>query len=124
MSVSDPRVLFAAERTFLAWVRTGLTVMGFGFVVARFGLFLRLLTGRDSMPLAYRSNPTLFSTAVGVSLVLLGSGVLFFAARQHRVFVRGRPPLDVPASHRSALPVTMALLLGVLGLALALYLVI
>ena len=39
----DPRVYFAAERTLLAWVRTGLALMGFGFVVARFGLFLREL---------------------------------------------------------------------------------
>ena len=37
----DPRVRFAAERTVLAWMRTGLALMGFGFVVARFGLFLR-----------------------------------------------------------------------------------
>jgi putative membrane protein len=27
----------AVERTFLAWIRTGLAFMGFGFVVARFG---------------------------------------------------------------------------------------
>ena len=33
----------AAERTFLAWIRTGLALMGFGFVVARFGLFLQQL---------------------------------------------------------------------------------
>ena len=39
----DPRIYFAAERTLLAWVRTGLALMGFGFVVARFGLFLREL---------------------------------------------------------------------------------
>ena len=39
----DPRVVFAAERTLLAWIRTGLSLMGFGFVVARFGLFLREL---------------------------------------------------------------------------------
>ena len=39
----DPRIYFAAERTLLAWVRTGLAMMGFGFVVARFGLFLREL---------------------------------------------------------------------------------
>ncbi len=35
----DPRVYFAAERTLPPWVRTGLAMMGFGFVVARFGLF-------------------------------------------------------------------------------------
>ena len=39
----DPRIYFAAERTMLAWIRTGLAMMGFGFVVARFGLFLREL---------------------------------------------------------------------------------
>jgi uncharacterized membrane protein YidH (DUF202 family) len=39
-SPEDPRVWFAIERTLLAWVRTGLALMGFGFVVARFGLEL------------------------------------------------------------------------------------
>jgi hypothetical protein len=39
----DPRIYFAAERTYLAWIRTGLGLMGFGFVVARFGLFLKEL---------------------------------------------------------------------------------
>ena len=37
----DPRIYLAAERTFLAWIRTGLGLMGVGFAVARFGLFLR-----------------------------------------------------------------------------------
>jgi uncharacterized membrane protein YidH (DUF202 family) len=38
---ASPSDYLAAERTFLAWIRTGLALMGFGFVVARFGLFLR-----------------------------------------------------------------------------------
>ncbi len=46
---ADPRVYFAAERTFLAWLRTGFTVMAFGFVVARFGLFLRLLRAEQGV---------------------------------------------------------------------------
>jgi uncharacterized membrane protein YidH (DUF202 family) len=39
----DLRDYLAEERTFLAWIRTGLTLMGFGFVVARFGLFLQMM---------------------------------------------------------------------------------
>ena len=39
-SESDPRVYFAAERTQLAWLRTGIAVIGLGFLVARFGVFL------------------------------------------------------------------------------------
>ena len=38
----------AAERTLLAWIRTGLALMGFGFVVARFGLFLQQLQIMES----------------------------------------------------------------------------
>ena len=37
---TDPRIYFAAERTLLAWVCTGIAVMGFGFIVGRFGDFL------------------------------------------------------------------------------------
>jgi len=44
--VGDLRDYLAEERTFLAWIRTGLTLMGFDFVVARFGLFLEVMHNR------------------------------------------------------------------------------
>jgi len=40
---ADLRDYLAEERTFLGWVRTGIALMGFGFVVARFGIFLEQL---------------------------------------------------------------------------------
>jgi len=42
--VADAATELAEERTLLAWIRTGLAIMGLGFVVARFGLFLREIT--------------------------------------------------------------------------------
>jgi len=47
---ADPRNYFAAERTFLAWIRTGLALMGFGFVVAASGCSY----GKSRPPLASR----------------------------------------------------------------------
>jgi putative membrane protein len=64
----------ANERTFLAWVRTAVTIMAFGFVVARFGLLLKELSGASSGAV---SAP--ISEAVGVLLVLAGTALLALA---------------------------------------------
>ncbi len=119
--LSDPRVFFAAERTLLAWVRTGLTVMAFGFVVARFGLFLRLL--------AVQSDPRPSSVAtgdlpniVGIVMVLLGVGCMILGAIQYRSFVSMLPPADVPRTHSAVFPISLSLILAALGLVLAIYL--
>src|ERR1700722_1647710 len=68
---NDPRVHFAAERTFLAWIRTGLALMGFGFVVARFGLFLKEVAVGGNTP-GVKSYG--FSLWAGSAMVMLGGG--------------------------------------------------
>ena len=110
----------AAERTFLAWVRTGLALMGFGFVVDRFGLFLRHLEGMQG-----HAPPAPLGVSVwfGTGLLLLGVAVNLMAAWRHRRIVRelatGMPPRARPVAEASAI----ALILAVIGLALAIYLI-
>ena len=118
----DPRVFFAAERTLLAWIRTGLTVMGFGFVVARFGLFLSLLAAQRTSPVSGAEAPSHFSAVVGIALVVLGAVSILFAAVQHRAYVSSLPVGDLPPSRNRTFPLVVAVLLGSLGLALAVYL--
>jgi len=120
--MSDPRVFFAAERTLLAWTRTGLTIMGFGFVVARFGLFLNLLAAQHVAPVSPVAATSQFSNGIGIALVLLGAVSMVFTAFQHRRFVSTLPTADLPPSHNRAFPVALGLILGSLGFALAVYL--
>jgi len=112
---NDPRVYFAAERTLLAWVRTGITVIGLGFVVARFGLFLQILRHDPSAS----SQPG--STLIGVGLVLLGSAAVALAAWQHVRFCRNLGPRDRPREPLPNWSVWFSATLSVVGLVLAGY---
>jgi len=120
--LSDPRVFFAAERTLLAWVRTGLTIMAFGFVVARFGLFLRLLAVQQGQGSLQSELHNHVSNVVGIALVLIGVGCMVLGAIQHRSYVATLPPADVPRSHAPVYPITLSLVLAGLGVVLAVYL--
>jgi putative membrane protein len=112
---SDPRVYFAAERTLLAWIRTGLTLMGFGFVVARFGLFLAML--RQTEP-----GNHVFSMVVGVSLVLLGVVTVAMSTIQHSRFIATLASAQLPQRVAIRVPILLAWTLCVTGLMLAGYL--
>jgi putative membrane protein len=118
---SDPRVYFAAERTLLAWVRSGLTVMAMGFVVARFGLFVTLISAAHDSPVeAYQSHWP--SSVLGITLVILGAGTILGALRNHRLFVRSLPAEDIPRLSMPWLTSLLAGLVAAVGLLLAVYL--
>lgn len=114
----DPRFYLAAERTFLAWIRTGLSLMGFGFVVARFGIFLKEVQTSQHESIL---RSTGFSVGFGTTLVLLGVVMNLVAAFQHIQnvrMIREGQPLDKPSRFAIIISVTLALT----GTAMAVYL--
>ena len=110
----DLRFLQANERTLLAWIRTGMTLMAFGFVVARLSVWLQLEHPE-------RTNGAVGSW-LGVAIVVLGTvchvigAIRFVAAR--RALVSGRT-IEPGAEG----PVAIALLVALLGIAACIYLV-
>ena len=116
----DPRVYFAAERTLLAWLRTGLGLMGVGFAVARFGLFLREMQASESHVLAHGPG---FSMWAGVALVALGVVVNVGAAVGHVQLVRQLSSGTWQPGKVSAGAVGLGLVLAVIGVGIAVYLV-
>ena len=123
LTVSDPRVFFAAERTLLAWMRSGLTVIALGFVVARFGLFLDLAAASSSAAVSPGDNGSHgISSLLGIALVLFGAGTILGALTNHRTFVRSLPPADRPDLPLPWLTPFVCLFAAVLGLLLAGYL--
>jgi putative membrane protein len=84
-SEQDPGVCFAAERTFLAWIRTGLALIGIGFAVSRFGLFFGQLSVSEShLP----TRATGLSVWSGVTLVGLGVIVILSSVLRHFQLIR------------------------------------
>ena len=117
----DPRVRFAGERTLLAWMRTGLALMGLGFVVARFGLFLREIAAAGHMPLQQRS--TGWSLWIGTGLISLGVAVCLLAACEYFRFLRLSKQGRAYMPRTAMLAVVVAVILALLGIVMVVYLI-
>jgi len=115
--INDPRVLFAAERTLLAWNRSIISLMAFGFVVERFGLLLEI-TGRKETLLFQRH----FSFFVGVSFILLASFIAIYSIWQHKQILKTIRPIEIPQGYNLNMGMLFNGLLGFLGILLSIYL--
>ena len=115
-----PSDYFAAERTYLAWIRTGIALMGFGFVVARFGLFLQEMIYVSKMPAPGRLG---YSLWFGTALLLLGVFLNIDASLHHVRVVRDLNRGELALNRPSVAAIVVALALAVIGLATAAYLI-
>ena len=116
--LNDPRVFFAAERTLLAWNRTSLALMAFGFVIERFGLFGKMLE-QGAAPSKLHS-PSLW---IGIAFIVMGALVCVVSVQQYRALLVTLKPIEIPEGHRVNMGVWINLAVAFLGAALSLYLV-
>jgi putative membrane protein len=115
----DSRIYMAAERTLLAWIRTGVALMGFGFVVARFGLFLKELS-LTHLELATSSRG--FSLPVGIALIALGIAVNIVSVVRHRRYIVAIDRNDFRSAFGSTFATMVAIFLSLIGVAMTFYL--
>ncbi len=115
-SRATPRDFLAVERTFLAWIRTGLALMGLGFVLARFGIFLREFNlNQPNLP----SQSFGLSLWFGIALIFLGVLVCLLSLVRYRRLLQQLQQPEAMLSRPSALAITAALVLAILGVAMA-----
>ncbi len=110
----------AAERTFLAWIRTGLALMGFGFVVARFGLFLQELQSISPTATAHSYGLSLW---FGTALISAGVVVDVYSSLRYSRLIGHMNTSGSITRKGSFTAIAMALFLALVGVAMAIYLV-
>ena len=111
----------ANERTFLAWVRTAIAIMAFGFLVQKFDLFLRIA----SASLTARSLPErsqIVGDIAGLLLIVLGGAMMVLAAVRFRKTTLDIDAKDVRPGPGTQLDIILATLLFLLGAILFVYL--
>ncbi len=119
--LGDPRVALAVERTYLAWVRTALAMMGFGFVVARFALFLNETGGKEAATVPELvPHPSVW---MGILLVVGGVVVQIGAMVRYRRQLALLAGTCHPMFLRSGFGLAVAVTLVTVGVLAAIHLV-
>jgi putative membrane protein len=112
----------ANERTFLAWVRTAIAIMAFGFLVQKFDLFLRIASSSlAARPLTAGSQ--IVGDIAGLLLIVLGGVMMALAAVRFRKTTLEIDATEVRPGPGTRLDITLVALLLLLGSILFVYLV-
>ena len=116
--MDDPRIYFAAERTLLAWIRTSITMIALGFIVARFGIFLDMVHAGDPTHGARQH----LSIIIGIGLIVVGMVINIMSLVQFSSFKKTLTKDQMPQSYNSAIAIFASLAMTATCLLLIVYL--
>lgn len=91
----NPQVFFAAERTLLAWQRSSISFIALGFVIERFGIFIKFLKIANDMP----DNSVHLSTFIGIFFIAVGSLICLLSALQYQHFLKTLSENEIPTRY-------------------------
>jgi len=100
----------------MAWTRTGITLMGFGFVIERFGLFLHMFMSIEGQE--WQRDASFW---VGIAFILLGALVEVSSVMQYRSVLKTLKPIEIPEGYWINIGMYTNLLVAAVGVAIIFY---
>lgn len=118
-ALNDPRVLFAAERTLLAWSRTSLALIGFGFLLERTGLMFSAM-----YPEKVNAHSMLLTFCIGAFFIVTGAGAAAYSTRQYGNILKTLNDAEFPPGYDKRWAMYVNMVIAVLGAGLLLVLIV
>lgn len=101
-NLQDPRVLLALERTVLAWNRSSLALIAFGFVIEKSAFLAQLVD-----PIKYADKIT-FSKWLGIGVIILGMIICLISVQQYRIALRSITDAEKMEGYKTNQPMLLA----------------
>ncbi|GLR67062.1 membrane protein [Acidocella aquatica] len=111
----------ANERTFLAWVRTGIAIMAFGFLVERFDIFLKIAASTLGQRVHMAASQA-FGNIAGLCLIVAGAALIFLSGLRFKTIAKAIESPEMQPSPGRKMDFTLSGMLVILGIALVIYL--